>query len=76
MPVLCFNRLPHPRRWDALSGEGINVQPACCFDCRNSVVIELLAGTAGGSNSEMDDKLVRDPSKRRVACLYGSYVCV
>jgi hypothetical protein len=40
VPVIRFNQLPHPCRWDALSGEGINVQPACRFDCRNSVVIE------------------------------------
>ena len=38
--VVRFNRLPHSRKWDALSCNGVNVWPAISFDCRNSVVSE------------------------------------
>ena len=47
-----------------LSGEGINVQLACCFDCRNGIGEWAGAAMQCWSASEMDDNLSNEFHQR------------
>jgi len=80
VPVLCFNRLPHPCRWDAKSGEGVNVWLACCFDCRKWCGVEVdeaYAGLNHASKSEMDDNLSNETHRHAgwPGCIGPACVC-